>query len=229
MDNLRLWFSKTGLARYTSHLDAARLFARAVRQARIPVWYTEGFNPHPAISFDYPLPLGTEAMREPVEIRLTEPIAPEDAVSRMNSVLPEGFLIVDAELDPPGLEISACRCVFEFGAAPQKIDGLIAAGGLTAEKSAKSHGKKIMKTVDVAPFLADAKTAALPSGGCRLECVLPLTPQNTVSPALIADAFSNAGAPVSRCVREELLRGQSEQNESHSTVSFSESYAERGE
>ena len=59
MFEVRLWLSKQGRIKYVSHLDMFRLMQRAVRRAEIPLWYTEGFNPHPYISFLLALSLGT--------------------------------------------------------------------------------------------------------------------------------------------------------------------------
>ena len=70
MRDVRIWFSKSGAVKYVSHLDMFRLMTRAVRRANIPLWYTEGFNPHPYISFLQPLPLGVETCYEPLDIRI---------------------------------------------------------------------------------------------------------------------------------------------------------------
>ena len=43
--DVRVWFSKTGTARYISHLDLNRCMSRAFHKAKLPLWYTEGFNP----------------------------------------------------------------------------------------------------------------------------------------------------------------------------------------
>ena len=59
---VRLVFSKTGRARYISHLDLNRTMARVLRRAGIPLWYTEGFNKHPYITFAAPLSLGCESL-----------------------------------------------------------------------------------------------------------------------------------------------------------------------
>ena len=67
---IRLVFSKTGKARYISHLDLNRAMIRAVRRARLPVWYTEGFNRHPYVTFAAPLSLGYEGMHETMDLRL---------------------------------------------------------------------------------------------------------------------------------------------------------------
>ena len=41
----RLLFSKTGRAKYISHLDLMRTFQRAFARAGIAIKHTEGFNP----------------------------------------------------------------------------------------------------------------------------------------------------------------------------------------
>lgn len=78
MFEVRLWLSKQGRIKYVSHLDMFRLMQRAVRRAEIPLWYTEGFNPHPYISFLLALSLGTEGLREPVDIRIVDDMTPEE-------------------------------------------------------------------------------------------------------------------------------------------------------
>ena len=56
--DLRLFYTKTGSAKYISHLDVMRAFQRAFRRSKIPVWYTEGFHPHLYLTFALPLSLG---------------------------------------------------------------------------------------------------------------------------------------------------------------------------
>lgn len=53
MREVRLRFSKTGRLKYISHLDINRVMSRALKRAGIPLWYTEGFNPHPYMSFRF--------------------------------------------------------------------------------------------------------------------------------------------------------------------------------
>ena len=75
MREVRLRFSKTGQAKYISHLDVNRVFSRALSRARINLWYTEGFNPHPYMSFSLPLSLGVESLCENVDIRIVDVIS----------------------------------------------------------------------------------------------------------------------------------------------------------
>ena len=48
---IRLRFSKTGRAKYIGHLDVNRVMSRALRRAGIPLWFTEGYNPHAYMRF----------------------------------------------------------------------------------------------------------------------------------------------------------------------------------
>lgn len=91
MEPMRVFYQKTDTAKYISHLDINRCFQRAMRRAGIPLWYTEGFNPHAYLTFPLPLALGYESICECVDFRLLEPMAPNEIVDRLNGVLPMGL------------------------------------------------------------------------------------------------------------------------------------------
>ena len=57
----RLFYTKTGRLKYISHLDTNRLMQRTLKRSGLPVWYSEGFNPHIYITFALPLALGLES------------------------------------------------------------------------------------------------------------------------------------------------------------------------
>ncbi len=154
MKSVRIWFKKSGLAVYISHLDMNRCMTRAVRRAEIPLWYTEGFNPHPYMTFLMPLPLGQAGLREPLDIRIENDMPVEDIRNRLNSVMPEGVEIVAVE-EPKNKpnEIAAAEYDIEAGflsegeaegfaaGATAVIDG----GVLNAEK----RSKRGIKTVNL--------------------------------------------------------------------------------
>ena len=52
-------YHKTESARYISHLDVQRTLQRAFRRAKLPLRFSEGFNPHPELSFASALATGT--------------------------------------------------------------------------------------------------------------------------------------------------------------------------
>ncbi|MGM9605998.1 MAG: TIGR03936 family radical SAM-associated protein [Oscillospiraceae bacterium] len=89
----RLLFSKTGRAKYISHLDLMRTFQRAFQRADLTIKHTEGFNPHPFISILLPLPLGFSSQCEILEFQLLDDISPDEVPARLNAALPEGIVV----------------------------------------------------------------------------------------------------------------------------------------
>ncbi|MDD5476644.1 MAG: TIGR03936 family radical SAM-associated protein [Candidatus Omnitrophica bacterium] len=90
-------FSKKGLMRYISHLDLMRLFMRAMRRAELPLKMSEGFSPHPKLSFKRALKLGVESESEEASVVLRFPVAPVDFKDRLQKQLPEGIQVKDVQ------------------------------------------------------------------------------------------------------------------------------------
>lgn len=88
---IRMKFTKTGRAKYISHLDLMRCFQRCIRRAELPIAYSEGFHPHMQIVFAAALSLGFESDYEVIELGLSEELPFEEVRSRMQAVLPEGI------------------------------------------------------------------------------------------------------------------------------------------
>ena len=97
MYKIEFEFSKTGAMIYISHLDLMRLFTRAMRRAELPLRITEGFNPHPKLSFKRALKLGVESENESGLIVLTERIGLDKFKEQLQIQLPEGIVIKDVK------------------------------------------------------------------------------------------------------------------------------------
>ena len=89
----RLLFTKTGRARYISHLDLMRTFQRAFSRAKIPIKHTEGFNPHPFVSIALPLSVGFSSQCEILEFGLLEGTSYEEVPERLTAAMPEGIIV----------------------------------------------------------------------------------------------------------------------------------------
>lgn len=97
MKNVRIWFKKDNECRFISHLDLNRVMLRTVFRAKLPIWYTEGFNPHPFITFPLPLSLGFRGEAECMDVRfLDEDFDLSKVADIMNSYLPDGIRVYDA-------------------------------------------------------------------------------------------------------------------------------------
>ena len=94
LKNIRIWFKKDFECRYISHLDLNRTMLRALHKSRIPIWHTEGFNPHPFATFPLPLSLGFRGINECMDVKLEDDDYPfEDIIEKLNSCLPRGIRV----------------------------------------------------------------------------------------------------------------------------------------
>jgi radical SAM family uncharacterized protein/radical SAM-linked protein len=91
----RLVFSKFGRGRFLSHLEMATAFQRAMRRAKLPLAYTQGYHPSPKVSFGDALPLGLESQAEEMKLILHQPLLPSEIGKRLNSKLPSGLKILE--------------------------------------------------------------------------------------------------------------------------------------
>ncbi|MCS6926227.1 MAG: TIGR03960 family B12-binding radical SAM protein [Candidatus Binatia bacterium] len=98
VSRIRVMYSKLDTARFLGAKEVATLFARAVRRARLPVAYSQGYHPLPRLSFGPALPLGVESEAEFLDIELSEHLAPQTVHERLAAELPHGFAIRGAEV-----------------------------------------------------------------------------------------------------------------------------------
>jgi len=91
MNKIRFKYSKTGRAKYISHLDLTSVMQRAFLRAGIDLKYSEGFNPHPYISAALPLSVGCESICELMDVAVNGVNLPD--ITKI--ILPEGIKILD--------------------------------------------------------------------------------------------------------------------------------------
>lgn len=159
MREVRLIFSKTDRCKYISHLDINRCMSRAFARAEVPLWFTEGFNPHPYMSFSLPLSLGVESCCESVDIRIVGDISNDELKKNINQMLPLGIQIVEIVDDfRDSSEIAFSDYVYkiEFSdneLALKKITEVLDSDEILAEKKAKKGKRRIIKETNIKPFI----------------------------------------------------------------------------
>ncbi len=94
MQRLRIRFSRGEEVKYISHLDLMRFWERALRRARVPLAYSEGFTPHPRISLAAPLALGVTSDAEMMDITVTRWVTPHWFTSAISQQLPAGIKVL---------------------------------------------------------------------------------------------------------------------------------------
>ncbi len=121
MTLLRLRFSKNGKIRFTSHRDLARIWERSLRQANVPMEYSQGYSPRAKISFGLALPTGSESDAEYIDIHVDDrrdlPCAVDDLPGVLTAVMPPGIELTGlAELErgTPSLQQAVTSCVWDL-------------------------------------------------------------------------------------------------------------------
>jgi radical SAM-linked protein len=96
MSNTRLLIKKDGLGKYISHLDLMHTMERVFNRAGIKIWHTQGFNPHPYMSFCMPLSVGVESICEIMDFVLDDDTPLDGLTQRLNEFLPAGVQVLEA-------------------------------------------------------------------------------------------------------------------------------------
>jgi radical SAM-linked protein len=100
VQRLRLRYAKRGPLRFTSHRDFARAFERALLRANVPIAYSQGFTPHPKISYASAAPTGVASEAEYVEIALRAPVEPEVLRVALDAALSPGLDVLEVVETP---------------------------------------------------------------------------------------------------------------------------------
>jgi radical SAM-linked protein len=96
VQRIRIRYAKRGPLRFTSHRDFARAFERALRRAAVPIAYSQGFTPHPKISYASAAPTGVGSEAEYLEIGLQDTVEPDQLRLALDAALSPGLDILDA-------------------------------------------------------------------------------------------------------------------------------------
>lgn len=214
---VRVWFSKTGLSKYISHLDLNRFMTRAVRRAGIPLWYTEGFNPHPYLNFSLPLSLGIEGMNESMDIRIEGNMENGEILEKLQNVMVDGievFNVTDPENTPHDIAFAEYTIILQFNGEADKFlqSSLETLSGeeLIVEKPGKSGRKKVMKQVNLLPNIQSCSMEKV-GENVKIHTVLPAGDKMNLNPALLVQALFKASgitAELTYITRENLLTEQ---------------------
>ncbi len=100
----RVRFAKSGLLRWISHRDLARLWERMLRRAQFRLSMTQGFNPKPRIGFPSALALGVDGLEEVVELEFAEDLAPAVVLRRLENDQQPGLAIASVCKVPEGFK-----------------------------------------------------------------------------------------------------------------------------
>lgn len=185
---MRAWirFGKQPRLRFISHLDLQRFFQRAVNRTGLPIAFTQGFNPHPVMSFGSALALGWTSEYEILDVKLSAPMGRRRTEEAVRSALPDDLPVFEARMvedkhpAPMALvRMSDYRVRLEGeGAASviERIPDFMAMAHVPAVKTTKSGEREI----DARPMVIDLRATAE-----GFETRLMLTEKESIKPELL--------------------------------------------
>lgn len=168
---------------------------RALHKSKIPIWHTEGFNPHPFATFPLPLSLGFRGVNECMDVKLEDEGFPfEEIISRLNGCLPRGLRVFD--VTKPVMK--AGKIAFALFTIKISCDGensrtvceqlkeLLTSESIEVEKKSK----KGIKTVDIKQGIKSFEVTEK-FDFAELDVVLSAGSSDNVNPNLLVSAFEN--------------------------------------
>ena len=186
---LRFKFRKQGSLQYISHLDLVRTMHKVIVRAKLPLYYTEGFNPKPKMIFAAPLSIGTESVSEFMDLRMNEYIDPVEAMNRINANLTDEMQMVEAyypetkftDLKWMSYRITICS-------AEISDDMISAVNALLSSDNVEVTKKNSDKTTNIAPLIRSCD--AVRSGdSIIINAVLSADPSAFLNPEYVIKAM----------------------------------------
>ena len=193
MIRVRATFEKCGRAKYISHLDLNRCMLRTFRRSRLPIWYTEGFTPHPYYSFALALSLGFESSCEILDFNLNEELPFDEIRDKLNAVMPEGMRIVKVAEQKQKITAIA-KAEYSFSLVSDDTDELFAAVQeliASPEILIEKKTKKGIKTVDIKPDM-EILSCEKNDNSVNVSMYLPAGTQTNYNPTLFIEALKKA-------------------------------------
>ncbi len=193
MKNVRIWFKKDYECRYISHLDLNRCMLRALHKSKLPIWHTEGFNPHPFVTFPLPLSLGFRGTNECMDVKLEDDnYSYEEIITKLNNCLPKGLRVFNVT-EPVMKAGEIAYADFTLKISYDKISSdkicshlkdLFALKKIEIEKKSK----KGIKIIDIKPGIKSYEVAEN-SGFAELNIILSAGSIDNINPNLIISAL----------------------------------------
>lgn len=205
MSTIRFKFTRGEELRFISHLDQQRLFQRAFRRAGLNIAHSNGFNPHPKLSFALAMSVGLMSDSEYGDVVLTRDIDLMEFTKRLNAALPEGLKVVEARRIPQGkTSLSASLTDSRYRIEVALEDGMDEASLSDILNTYKSldevilekrnkKGKLVPK--NIRPFIQDIRVLSIQDGNAELELRLKYLEQQSVKPELVLQTVNQSVKP----------------------------------
>jgi radical SAM family uncharacterized protein/radical SAM-linked protein len=190
----RVFFSKTGPARFLSHIDLIHVLERSLRRAGVDVALSQGFHPKMLISYGPALALGMTGLSEPLEFRAAFKLDPETFVKGMNKSLPKGIRILSLSAPGPGdpslsKSFTAVEYVLDLDdPAIREAPALAAASAGTGPRARTDALKRIVRAYE--PGKPEGVVLSADFRKKQIRITVPILPSKSPRPQdIVRDLF----------------------------------------
>lgn len=211
---LRLTFVRGDEVRELSHRETMRALEQAMREAGLPLAYSEGRRPTAQISIGAPLPLGVTSACELADVFLSERMEPSRFLAALREALPPGLEALSAlevGLELPALQTQVRWTEYEVdvprgGRSAEDIRHAVS--DLLAARSLPWEHRRETKVhrYDLRPLVLDLRLQAEGEGTYRLAMRLRVDQERSGRPDQVVAALGLD--PPSRVHRRRLYVDQ---------------------
>lgn len=193
--SVRVFYAKRGRMKYVSHLDMNRYMIRLFKSAKIPAWYTEGFNQHLYMTFALPMSLGLTTDYDVIDLKITDDdFTNEQILKCLKEKAAEGIEILNVA-EPwckvPELKYASYTLTLRDADADllKSFEKFLHSNAILAEKKGK---KNKVTLLNLAEKIRSVDTE-ITGDTLVVRVVLPAGNQETVNPQLFLQSFEGAG------------------------------------
>lgn len=198
MAKVRLEISKGDEIRFLSHLDYARTIERAVRRSKLPVAYSEGFNPHMKVAYASALSVGVASRIEYMDMDLSEPLEPAVIKERLEAQFPEGIVLrrlkyvadrTPALMAVVNLSVYCLTVPVIQGADEAQLKASVDAFNKAESVIYVRESPKGRREIDIKQFMDCEVTSLLKESAIELGVSIRMTPTGSVKPSEVLAAL----------------------------------------
>lgn len=167
---------------------------RAIKRSKIPVWYSQGFNPHIYLNFPLALSLGVSSRTEFMDFAVTEDVDCGRIRDMLNEKMPEGLSIISVgEPVHPNKDIGFAEYIIRLKSDAgadrmlEELEKMMSMDVIEIDKRSKSKGTV---KIDVKPHFNIIKAET--DGDCLVVFIrLPAGLVLNINSNVFIDTFSS--------------------------------------
>jgi len=224
VQRLRFRIGRIGEVQFLSHLELMNAWVRALRRARAPLSYSQGFHAHPKITFATAAPVGEESMGDYMDIVLKEQVDPRELLQRVQATIATGFRALSVEevpLKAPALMAACSGFAYSLTATADgesvatRISEIVAADEVLVERDVKvkdwrGRERREKKDIDIRPMIARLELMQSANSQCVIEFDTCVVNGRTARPREIAALLGFTTAEVRVLKRDTFLTNKHE-------------------